>query len=92
MAEVEIRRPKAGCATRPIAQTGPAIGMRADTWLVAKTRKSTAGRCFFAPRSNRESTNNEPTTTTRHPELRDPRPDPSDDRSRGLARSLFERH
>ena len=38
------------------------------------------------------STNNETTTTTRHPELRDPRPDPSDDRYRELARSLFERH
>ena len=94
MTEVEIRRPKAGCATRPIAQTGPAIGMRAGTWLVAKTRKSTAGWCFFAPRSNRESANNETTTTTRHPEpeLRDPRPDPSDDRPRELASSLFERH
>ena len=92
MTEVEIRWPKAGCATRPIAQTGPATRMRAGTWLVAKTRKSTAGWGFFAPHSNRESANNETTTTTRHPELRDPRPDPPDDRSRELARSLFERH
>ena len=89
MTEVEIRRPKAGCATRPIAQTGPAIGMRAGTWLVAKTRKSTAGWCFFAPRSNREIANNETTTTTTHPELRDPGPiRPTIDLENWLARYL----
>ena len=41
------------------------------------------------------SANNKTTTTTaRHPEpeLRDPLPDSSDDRSRGMACSLFERH
>ena len=38
------------------------------------------------------SANNKTTTMTRHPELRDPRSDPSDDRSRELARSLVERH
>ena len=38
------------------------------------------------------SANNKTKTMTRHPELRDPRSDPSDDRYRELARSLFERH
>ena len=38
------------------------------------------------------SANDKTATMTRHPELRDPRPDPSDDRSRKLARSLVEWH
>ena len=38
------------------------------------------------------SANDKTTTMTRHPELRDPRSDPSDDRSRKLARSLVEWH
>ena len=49
-------------------------------------------RVLLSATQRPRSTNNETTTTTRHPELRDPRPDPSDDRSRELARSLFERH
>ena len=36
--------------------------------------------------------NNKTTTTARHPELRDPLPNLSDDRSRGIACSLFEWH
>ena len=38
------------------------------------------------------SANNETTTTTRHPDLRDPRPDSSEDRLRGVACSFIERH
>ena len=38
------------------------------------------------------SANNKTTTMTRHSELRDPRSDPSDDRSRKLTRSLVEWH
>ena len=43
-------------------------------------------------RRPRSATNNKTTTMTRHPELRDPRSDPSDDRSRKLTRSLVEWH
>ena len=56
-----------------------------------RTRNKAAVRFFFAPHRTRRGNNKTP-TTARHRELRDPRPGPSDDRSRKLARSLVEWH
>ena len=96
MPEVEPQRPEAGSTTDPIAPTEPAVGMRTGRWLADSRpkNKKQSRRPFFvcAPHRTR-STNNETTTTARRPEpeLRGPRPDPSDGRrSRKLARSLVE--
>ena len=49
-------------------------------------------RVLLSATQRPRSTNNETTTTTRHPELRDPRSDSSEDKLRGVACSFIERH
>ena len=49
-------------------------------------------RVLLSATQRTRSTNNETTTTTRHPELRDPRSDSSEDKLRGVACSFIERH
>jgi hypothetical protein len=49
-------------------------------------------RVLLSATQRTRSTNNETTTTTRHPELRDPRSDSYEDKLRGVACSFIERH
>ena len=49
-------------------------------------------RVLLSATQRPRSTNNETTTTTRHPELRDPRSDSSEYKLRGVACSFIERH
>ena len=49
-------------------------------------------RVLLSATQRPRSTNNETTTTTRHPELRDPRSDSYEDKLRGVACSFIERH
>ena len=49
-------------------------------------------RVLLSATQRPRSTNNETTTTTRHPELRDPRSDSTEDKLRGVACSFIERH
>ena len=92
MTEVGPQRSEAGSTTDPIAPTEPAVGMCAERRLVTEEHETKPPSGVFFARHRTRSANNETTTTARHPELRDPRPDPTDDRSRKLARSLVEWH
>ena len=90
--------PRAVTTTAAATQPSPRVSRPARTGEpTCRTTRSRdrsrrrSGSRERKPPSDRGAKNKR-TTMTRHPELRDPRSDPSDDRSRKLTRSLVEWH
>ena len=83
-------------ATQPSSHVAPHAHGRPHQPNDIQPRPGAEAGAEAGPRSGSfpatESANNEKTTTTRHFELRDPRPDSSDDPPLELAGSLVERH